>query len=741
MNKRPLCVGALALMTVIAVILYTDTFILKDIRLPLTLKESAAAELISDKEHITVVGNVYKREKKNEKYLLYLNKVYLYVESTHGHDKIKLNQIIIYEDLQNKIPIGNKIKVSGKAKKFEKATNYGQFDAFLYYKILNIDFAVYADRIDAVSNMSDDSLGYISNKLSDLREIFAYNIDTAAGEKSGILKAMLLGDKSDFDEVSKELYQEAGIIHLACISGLHISIIGMSIFKLLRKLKAGYLTSAAIGVFVIICFGIMTGFGISTIRAVIMYIISIGARVLGRTYDLLSSLSLAALLMLLHNPLYILNSGFLMSFGAIVGIGAVMPVFVEVFNPHNYIIKALIASISVSIVTIPLIAYFYYEISIYSIVLNIIVIPIMSYVLISGITGCIFALMSIKLGVFMFGMGNAVLVLYEKLAHAVLSLPLAVITIGKPQLTSMLTYYVLLAAMLILLKKYKKPDLLLIAGLMSFALMLRYESGLLITMIDVGQGDGIVIEAGNKTIMVDGGSSDIKNVGKYRIMPYLKARGRACIDYSFITHPDMDHRSGIEELINNGYKIKNMVMPYIEQRDEDYSGLLSLAQSSGINVLFFKQGDSMTVGELKIECLHPDIAYVPASVNDYSIVLSLSYKEFDMLLTGDLEDKGENKISQLIERSYNTKAYDVLKVAHHGSRNSTKEPFLTVCSATYAFISAGRDNRYKHPHQETLQRLQNNGSSIICTQQAGAIMLWTNGERMTIDTYIRAGDK
>lgn len=740
MNKRPLCFGALALITVIAAMLFADTFLLEDISLPLTLKESAAAGLISDKEPVTVAGNVYKRDKKNEKYLLYLNNVYLYKENAQGQDKIKLNQIIIYEDLQNKIPIGNKIKVFGKAKKFEKASNPGQFDAYLYYKILNVDFAVYADKIDEVSNKYGSILYVIKNKLCDLREHLSINIDASSGDNAGILKAMLLGDKSDFDEAAKELYQAAGIIHLACISGLHISIIGMSVFNLLRRLKADYLTSAAMGVFIIICFGAMTGFSISTIRAVIMYVISIGARLLGRTYDLLSSLSLAAILMLLHNPLYILNSGFLMSFGAIIGIGAVMPVFIEVFNPQKNIFKALAASFCVSIVTIPLIAYFYYEISIYSILLNIIVIPMMSYVLISGIAGCIFAGISIRLGVFMFGMANTVLSLYEMLAKAVLRLPFAVIAVGKPPIGAVLIYYVLLTALLLLLKKYKKPDVLLLAAVMAFVLSFRYDgsdSRLSITMLDVGQGDGIIIEKGNNTITVDGGSSDTKNVGKYRIMPYLKARGRTCIDYSFITHPDMDHISGIEELIEDGYKIKNLVLPYIQQKDEAYCELLYLAQAKGINVCFFKRGDTMTIGDLKIECLHPDIDYVPASVNDYSIVLSLEYKKFNMLMTGDLEEKGEKKISQLIEEEYSNIEYDALKVAHHGSKNSTKEEFLKVFSASYALISAGRDNRYGHPHEETVKRLQNDGSIIINTQEAGAIMLKINGERLSVDTYLR----
>jgi competence protein ComEC len=242
----------------------------------------------------------------------------------------------------------------------------------------------------------------------------------------------------------------------------------------------------------------------------------------------------------------------------------------------------------------------------------------------------------------------------------------------------------------------------------------------------VGQGDGIVIHSVDGTnYMIDGGSTDIQNVGKYRILPYLKSKGINKLDYCIITHPDEDHKSGLIEIINSDYEIDNLIMPDTGMDDDAYLQLEQLAIENGIHVIYFSKGDKLTEGKLELECLHPYEEYVPESRNDYSTVLSLRFDELDLLLTGDIEEKGEKEITKLI-----TKDYDILKVSHHGSKYSTSIEFLDKVNAEYAIISCGENNPYGHPHQELIQRLEDKEMEVMITKDSGAITIKVRGNQM-----------
>lgn len=711
MNRRPLCIAALVYIIVIGATLIIDT--LQIANMPLTLNESVAAGLVKDKETISVSGKVYKQEIKNEKLLLYLNETILYQNSS----QIKANNIIVYTDQFTKIPNGYKILAKGKAKKYQKASNLGQFNSYLYYKSLNIDFSVVTENIVILENRENK----ITTKLYDIRNSLGNNFDliTKKDTENATFKAMLLGDSSEFTGDIKDLYQKGGILHIVCISGTHIGIVGMFLFVLLRKCGIDFRLSCFFCIVMVILYGIMTGFGVSAYRAVIMFSIGMLAKMIGRTYDLLSALALASILILIENPYFIMNLGFLLSFGAVLGIGVVAPVINKVFEVKLRIAKDFLTSMSVTIVTLPILLYFYYEFPLYSIFLNLIVIPISSMVLASGILGCLCAEFSIVLGSFMLGIGSYILKLYELLCKISLRLPYANIIIGKPSAIQIIIYYGILFITVYSLKKWKQKYLSLLFLVIITVITIRLPQGFWVTFLDVGQGEGIVIHSkNNTTFMIDGGSSNVNEVGNYRILPFLKAKGIRKLNYSILTHPDGDHTSGIIELIKSGYPIDNLVLPEIGIKDDAYKELEQLAVDARIQLLYLHKGSIVRDGQLQMECLHPYKEYLPKSQNDYSIVLSLQYDEFNMLFTGDLETKGEKEVMELIKTDY-----DILKVAHHGSKNSTSNAFLKKLKAEYAIISCGENNRYGHPHKELLERLTDNDMSILTTKEKGAITI------------------
>ncbi|MBA4688068.1 MAG: DNA internalization-related competence protein ComEC/Rec2 [Candidatus Galacturonibacter soehngenii] len=723
MNRRPLCIAALVYIIVIGMTLLIDT--LQIANMPLTLNESVAAGLVKDKEMVSISGKVYKQESKNDKLLLYLNETILYQNSSH----IKANHIIVYTNQMTQIPNGYKVLVKGKVKKFQKASNLGQFNSYLYYKSLNIDFIVVTETISILENQDN----FVTNTLYQLRNSLANNFDLITKEdtQSATFKAMLLGDASEFTGDLKDLYQKGGILHIVCISGTHIGIVGMFLFALLRKCGVDFRLSCLLCIVVVILYGIMTGFGVSAYRAVIMFAIGMLAKVLGRTYDLLSALALAAILILIENPYYILNLGFLLSFGAILGIGVVSPVISKGFDVKSKIAGDFLTSVSVTFVTLPILLYFYYEFPIYSILLNLIVIPISSIVLASGILGLFCAEFSISLGTFMLGIGSYILKLYELLCKVSLKLPYSSLIIGKPSVIQILIYYGILFGVLYGLKKWKQKYLTVLFLIMIAVVTIRLPQGFWVTFLDVGQGEGIVIHTTNHTTyMVDGGSSNVNEVGKYRILPFLKAKGIRKLDYSILTHPDGDHTSGIIELIKSGYPIDTLVLPEIGIKDEAYMELEQLAVDAGIQLLYLHKGSIIKDGQLQMECLHPYKEYLPKSQNDYSVVLSLRYESLNMLLTGDLETKGENEVMKLLKEDY-----DILKVAHHGSKNSTSSAFLRKLQAEYAIISCGENNRYGHPHEELLERLNDNDMHIMTTKEDGAITIEVKNKTISYSLY------
>lgn len=261
-----------------------------------------------------------------------------------------------------------------------------------------------------------------------------------------------------------------------------------------------------------------------------------------------------------------------------------------------------------------------------------------------------------------------------------------------------------------------------------------------IVMADVGQGDGIYIKGPEgRRYFVDGGSSDISSVGKYRIEPFLLSQGVRTLDYVFISHGDTDHMSGIAEMLVNqqlGIQIQNLVLPTERVWDKELEELAALAAENGTRVVVMEAGNVLTEGQgdktLTLTCLAPSQGYQGESGNAASMVLDVSFGEFDMLMTGDLEGEGEEN---LLENS-TLHQYDVLKTAHHGSKNSTSAEFLARVSPKVAWISAGSDNRYGHPHGETLERLLAVGSQIFCTAESGAVTLTTDGRKIWMEEFI-----
>jgi competence protein ComEC len=342
MFKRPLCYAVLAFFAAVCLFLFLFPY-------------NSYNTGHEPHETVSLWGRVTAREYKKDKDGK--RTVVIYIDDGTGTETL----VQVYLSDASYIPcIGENIKLRGKIREFSPASNPGEFDSAFYYKILKIEYQIK----DAVILQRDGNYDLLSENLAEAKEYLSGVLDESLNEQdAAIMKAMLLGDRAAIDAEIKELYQNAGIIHILSISGLHISILGMGLYKLLRRLALRIPAAAGVCVSVMILYGMMCGMGSSAVRAIIMFGLRLLSSVIGRTYDMMTAMAVAALLLLCDQPLFIYHSGFLMSFGAVAGIGIVMPVLPKMYCRSmvlSYAADIIRSSLGVSLVILPVQMQTYY---------------------------------------------------------------------------------------------------------------------------------------------------------------------------------------------------------------------------------------------------------------------------------------------------------------------------------------------------------------------------------------------
>lgn len=651
-----------------------------------------------------------------------------------------------------KVYAGDWLLCTGQLKAIERPTNPGQFDSKTYYNSLGIHYQFFGEELvrKRESPLSIYRLAGLAREKIDA----AYQ-KILSEREYGILKAMFLGDKTDLSKEQKELYLDSGVAHLLAVSGLHVSIVGGLLFQTLRKRNCSYAFSCLAGSVVLIFYAVMTGFGNSVFRAAIMFLCFMLSQYFGAEYDLISSMSLAGILMLLDSPWRLLESGCILSFTAIFLIGMILPFAKELEEKRKKkklvagefpiekkwqrrIWQTFFANLILSMGITPLLLRFYYQWSPYSIFINLIVIPAMSPLLLSAVTGGIVGIFSQLAGFFCCIPAVALLRGFEGLFRIISKVPGAVIVTGCLPLWRIGLIYILeLCFFLFWYYRLWSGNFILVL-ILAAGTFFRPVPPLKITMLDVGQGECIFLQMPTgQTMLIDGGSTSKKYIADSLIIPALKYYGTDHLDYVIITHTDEDHISGIRELLEENYPVKNIIFPdtvSINREQNAANTILTDRSQKVIDATLIKmhQGDRMHFGQVTISCLHPQKGWADEDVNSSSLVLQLAYKDFTMLFTGDLNGEQEPLLSSTVIPII---PIDILKTAHHGSKNSTTEAFLKTFRPKTAILSAGKNNLYGHPHKETLKRLQKSGANIYGTLWGGAITIRSGGQEYEINYF------
>lgn len=685
--------------------------------------------IVENSPYVVVTGSVQSITKKEEYTSIVLKNCKIQLDA----EQVKVKGLLLSVQTCEAC-VGDSIQAYGRLKAFEKARNEGGFDSRKYYSSIGISYRMSVEMIE-IQNQSRQSLVYYLSLLQKrIRHVYE---QISTQQDAGVFSSMVLGDKSNLDREVKALYQMNGIAHLLAISGLHISLIGMTIYKALKRLGIGFGMSFAAGGLVVISYGLLTGNGISAVRAVVMCLLMMLAQLLGRTYDCLSALGTAAVLLLWENPFVLYNGGFLLSFSAILGIALIYPVLENMFIQKEipiilkYVWSSLLISISVNMATFPVILSSYYEFPLYAVFLNIIVVPFMTLLMLSAVAAGLVGMINTTAGIFLIGLAHYILKFYELLCNIVSKLPYSVMITGKPQKIVMVLYGICVCCFVYAAgqKKIQYHKAMLLLPVIGVLLLLSgRKGGFEIDMIDVGQGDGILMMTPEKQVyLFDGGSSDEENLVANILLPLLKYKGIRKIDYAVVSHSDEDHISGILQIMKEEtFQISTLILPEIKAYEEDanYCGLLSEARQKGIAIQYAKAGDEIGTGQVSVRCLHPEKDYEYTSANDYSAVYLITYGQFRMLMTGDAEQKAEQSmlnLEQLLD-------IHILKVGHHGSKTSTGHAFLEAVKPEAAVISCGKNNRYHHPSEEVVERLKQAGVQTFVTAWHGEIIIQSNGK-------------
>ena len=710
-------------------------------------------------------------------------------------------------DLFLSLHIGDIVMFRGKCAEPQRATNPGQFDMCGYDHARNIYFTM-RDAELIQSCRTKLSLLTPWNKARDILWDLRFRMQKGLAEVFGqedasYMAAILLGDRSGLTEEGKRLFQDGGLAWLLAVSSLHITLAGRGMYRLLRRLRRSFVFASVFALFTVLSCLILTGGTLSAQRACIMFTFWLGSQILGRTEDRLTSLGAAAILILTRQPYALFESSFQISCICILSMellpGAVRKAMgtgspalaAGMKQPDGWVAAAsgsLLRSASIQTGILPVMLWWFYQISPYGILLHPVLLPAMTLLVGFGLSGALCGALLTAAGIpfpmhtlihaaglLLTGPCHYLITFFLVLCRIMQDLPGSVLILGRPDLMQVVLYYILLGGFLLVMKRRDpaicgntraatgcgtvsarksglsaKLTVLFLTVMMITMLIFRRRPAFRYTCLDVGQGSCSLIECGDYVCLFDAGSSSVQDVWKYRIDSTLKYYGISEIDTVFLSHGDMDHINGIGQMFSAYHRnlagenagdvsIRQLCLPDLPAEDEQLTEIREAAERLRIPVGYVSEGSfvheespqNMASDNLKLCILSPSEGRLTGNGNEDCIVMQVSYRNVQILLTGDLELEGEEQFvkhyAQKEEIKRNTDVddgiYRILNAGHHGSRNATSEAMLKLVQPDLVIISCGKNNRYGHPSEEMLQRLEEYGTAWKRTDLDGAFCL------------------
>jgi competence protein ComEC len=563
---------------------------------------------------------------------------------------------------------------------------------------------------------------------------------------AALLAGLLIGERTDLPSEMQNGFRRAGVYHILAVSGFNVALIAGSVFFGLAIVRVPRRIAAAVAILILIAFAIIVGGQPSVVRATIMGVLFLLSVVLDRMVNPLNSLAAAVLAILFWRPQDLWEPGFQLSFAATLGILALTGRLTEWFAQARcprWLGSAVAVSVSAQLFVTPIMVTHFHQLSLIGLAANLVVVPLAAVATTLGMIAVVGTLISQSAAHWLFESLWLILVTLRWIVFWIAQVPMAMIHLPAFPTLVTIAFYALLASLLFL-GRHRMVRVLAggLAAVVLTAVLVPWltppDGRLRLTIIDVGQGDAIFLSLPDgHTMLIDGGPGGGPrfDVGEHVVAPFLWEQSVRRLDALVMTHPDLDHAGGLPAILRH-FHVREF---WGNRVNELPDGLARLLEQSGTVRRALQRGERIQLGPAQVTVLNPASPPLqgsprgPASdENSNSLGLRLDWKKLSILLTADIEAEGEGS---LIHSTLPLSA-EVLKVGHHGSRFSTTPTFLNAVRPSVALISVGARNPFRHPAHEVLGRLEAAGARTYRTDQDGAILLESDGERLTIVPWV-----
>ena len=628
---------------------------------------------------------------------------------------------------KNRLELGDRIEANTYLREPKENTNPKMFNYKLYLETENI-FVLTTVKGETICEISKANLSFFDN----LRARFIGRVENVfdkylSKNNSAILKSIILGNYSYLDSDILVQYRELGIAHILAVSGLHIGIIAAFLISVFTYIGLDRKINYILTICTIWIYGFLIGYPSSVLRALIMFTVLYYSMMIFQRYDSINSLLFAAFIILGANPLALFSAGFQLSFLATFFILYLVPKLKTNFYYHrNKIIGTLCTILGAQLGILPILAYYFNTISIFGILANLIIIPLLSFSLVLGFILLIISYISHFASSMLAILLNAILNLANYLSSIIYDFPILTIKSCSPDILSIILYYFLIffvanfKSFNINNSYFKRAILFYLVICVAFSCLWVFADKMMtIEFIDVGQGDCILLKNRNFNYMIDTGGSIIGDfdVGEKVVFPYLIKTGIFSLDGIFISHFHEDHCKGLLYLMKN-IDIKKIYIGYEKMDNDLFCEIIECAQSEGIPIVMLKEGSRFFIDSnayFEILSSKTMVGKNTENENELSLVTLLNYYGKKILFTGDIESQGEKYLCE----NYDFKV-DILKVPHHGSKTSSNINFIDKFNPKHGIILVGK-NSFGHPSDEVLDRYEENHTSIYRTDDLGMI--------------------
>lgn len=631
---------------------------------------------------------------------------------------------------------GDKLQISGEYQEPNKARNYKGFDYKNYLKINKIYGIIRVDLYTNIIIKHQKNLSNFKLLIHKIREKLKQNIQELLTKETYALGiGILIGDNSRINEKIVEDFKNSNLSHMLAVSGAHINYVVLTVSILFTKKRAGIKAQRVVTIMMMLFFMELTQMTSSVVRAGISCIIYMLASLLYRKADVINAMAISILLILLNNPFKLFDIGFQLSYAGTLGI----ILFCKLINIPiknkllKYLKDSIIISISANIFIIPIMMYQFNTISLTFILSNLLAGPLLGISIILEIIVLLISFMSINIAAIPAKVLNILLILIINIANWFSNIEISKIYVITPKIISIVAYYLICAA--IILKQKNRKIIVIIMLTVLIINLFPTPNKLRINFIDVGQGDSTLIRTEtNKVILIDSGGSTASSsfdVGNKVLLPYLLDRRIKKIDFIIVSHFDADHCQAFETVIDN-INVRKVMVCKQSMITQEYLNIINKCKKKNIKIIVVERGDKLKIDKrTEFEILHPGERLLDdgkGGLNANAIVCKMNYKLnngkiFSILFTGDIEVEAEKELEQVYGEKLKA---DILKVAHHGSKTSSREKFIKLVSPKIALIGVGENNKFGHPADITLERLEKENVKVYRTDQMGEVSITMN---------------